>query len=391
MPAFAKPHWDVFISHATEDTERARALVTALSSRGLRGWFDKDSLRFGEPFGASIQEGIRGSATFLVLLSTVAVEKDYVGFEVAQALTLRRPVIPVFLPGLEPGASKKEVFRQAAQYHGLKVGETFEPADMDRLARAIKRKALWARVPRGLKWAALLGIVAGVVLGGLALEKRFSRGVARDVALLVAGQPPPADPALPKPTLRWGLYGAPASAPTWIELADGATLRSGEDYFLRAAPMTAGWLYVWQTDSSGKQFWWFPRNETRPDSTGRNPVAAGEEVLLPPGNKGAYRLDAVTGDEHFFVVFCAARWPELEEALRKGGADLPQVLTARQVQVLEARSKGSVGVVTAQLDKPATTWAGKPVAWSDKEYRANANYVLGYRRVVHVPASEPKP
>ena len=107
---------------------------------------------------------------------------------------------------------------------------------------------------------------------------------------------------------------------------------------------------------------------------------------MPPGENGAYRLDDATGDEDFLVVFCTARWPELEQALaRGGGSELRQVLSAGEVRSLQARAKGSAGVVVSKLDKPTSLLAGRSVAWSEKEYRANGPCVIGYRRIVHAP------
>jgi hypothetical protein len=77
---------------------------------------------------------------------------------------------------------------------------------------------------------------------------------------------------------------------------------------------------VFQVDSRGKADWLFPAN-AREYSSGGNPVKAGQDVQIPPANKHAFYLDTSTGAEHLYVVFSATRWPALEEALARPGAE----------------------------------------------------------------------
>lgn len=62
--------WDVFLSHASEDTESiARPLAEELRKRGFKVWFDKYQLKIGDSLRRSIDEGIARSKFGVVLLS----------------------------------------------------------------------------------------------------------------------------------------------------------------------------------------------------------------------------------------------------------------------------------------------------------------------------------
>ncbi len=65
--------FDVFISHASEDTELARSLSGALSNRGLKCWFDKERLTPWEGWDARLKEAIDHSRGCLVVLSKASV------------------------------------------------------------------------------------------------------------------------------------------------------------------------------------------------------------------------------------------------------------------------------------------------------------------------------
>ena len=55
-------NWDVFVSHASEDKEFARALAEGLSKKGLSVWFDDFELKVGDSLRRSI-DNVRGAIT----------------------------------------------------------------------------------------------------------------------------------------------------------------------------------------------------------------------------------------------------------------------------------------------------------------------------------------
>jgi hypothetical protein len=71
-------HWDVFISHASEDKEVvALPLAKALRKAGLRVWLDKRELRVGDSLREKIDEGLAQSSFGIVILSENFLAKDW--------------------------------------------------------------------------------------------------------------------------------------------------------------------------------------------------------------------------------------------------------------------------------------------------------------------------
>ena len=81
-------NWDIFVSHAFEDKEFARALANALSKKGLRVWFDEFQLRVGDSLRRSIDYGLSKSRFGAVVLSPSFFAKEWTQKEL-DALTAR--------------------------------------------------------------------------------------------------------------------------------------------------------------------------------------------------------------------------------------------------------------------------------------------------------------
>ena len=65
----------VFLSYAREDGASAARLCEGLRDHNRNVWFDRDSIRGGEPWRAAIERAIRDSDFFVALLSDVSVSK----------------------------------------------------------------------------------------------------------------------------------------------------------------------------------------------------------------------------------------------------------------------------------------------------------------------------
>lgn len=65
-----RPEYDVFISHAWEDKEDfVEEFVQALINRGIKVWYDKSEIIWGDSMRARIDEGLRKSKFGVVILS----------------------------------------------------------------------------------------------------------------------------------------------------------------------------------------------------------------------------------------------------------------------------------------------------------------------------------
>ena len=76
-----------FLSYAHEDVASAQRLYDSLTRRGIRVWFDRESLQPGERWESAIRREIRAARYFLALLSSRSVsKKGFVQKEIRQGL-----------------------------------------------------------------------------------------------------------------------------------------------------------------------------------------------------------------------------------------------------------------------------------------------------------------
>jgi len=67
--------YDVFICHATEDKDFTDLLVQALKDAGIRVWYDKFELNWGDDLRTSIDEGLKKSKYGIVVFSPAFLKK----------------------------------------------------------------------------------------------------------------------------------------------------------------------------------------------------------------------------------------------------------------------------------------------------------------------------
>lgn len=94
-------HYDVFISHATEDNEEiARPLANALMNEGLEVWYDEFSLRIGDKLRQSIDYGLANSRYGIVILSSHFLAKEWPQRELdgltAREVNGKKVILPVW-------------------------------------------------------------------------------------------------------------------------------------------------------------------------------------------------------------------------------------------------------------------------------------------------------
>ena len=122
-PSVEGEPYDVFISHASEDTDAVvRPLAEALRTAGLRVWFDEFELRIGDSLRQKIDRGLASSRFGVVVLSHAFFGKGWTTYEldgiVTKTVTGEQVLLPVW-----HNVSKSEVM-------------TYSPSLADKLARS---------------------------------------------------------------------------------------------------------------------------------------------------------------------------------------------------------------------------------------------------------------
>lgn len=91
----------IFISYSSKDTEFTNRLVADLEQADHSVWQDQSTLRGGQDWLAEIDRAIHNCAIVILVLSPNAIESQWVQREIAQALNLQKPVIPVLIKEID--------------------------------------------------------------------------------------------------------------------------------------------------------------------------------------------------------------------------------------------------------------------------------------------------
>lgn len=93
------PQFDVFISHATEDKPYVEPLVKALEAAGIRVWFDKSALEWGDDLRSSIDRGLKNCRYGIVVFSKAFLrKKKWTEYELNSLFALEQPGKKIILP-----------------------------------------------------------------------------------------------------------------------------------------------------------------------------------------------------------------------------------------------------------------------------------------------------
>lgn len=91
-------------------------------------------------------------------------------------------------------------------------------------------------------------------------------------------------------------------------LTNGTVLRDGDHYKITFTPQADGYIYIFQTDTSGKVYQLFPMSSMKGvEVHNYNPVKANVTYTLPAADKSFY-LDEQQGEEK--IYFIAAKQPD---------------------------------------------------------------------------------
>ena len=94
----------LFISHSSQDDAFVGNLRAVLADHGQAGWIDSRELRGGDPLWTEIKTAITDASAYAVVVSTDALQSNWVGEELLHALKVQKergrdkfPVIPLSL------------------------------------------------------------------------------------------------------------------------------------------------------------------------------------------------------------------------------------------------------------------------------------------------------
>ena len=121
MPADIE--YDVFLSHASEDNEWCEKLALRLRDEGVRVWFDKWELEYGDHLLVRVNEGIEKSRK-MIAVWTESYFRDNKVWTLAESysqqhadvLAVQRPLIPLPSQRVQAASdAEKHSFRRLPQ------------------------------------------------------------------------------------------------------------------------------------------------------------------------------------------------------------------------------------------------------------------------------------
>lgn len=187
MPAQTPPAvhpYRVFISYARKEELYRDRLAGRLKGLGLRPLWDMELAGPGDPFSASLREGIAHAHIFMPILTAESMSHPWVHQETGYAMGVNVPVVPVTV-GEDPSGL-------AAELQALKTAPDFSDLATERLTRAIERLLEARRAELALTFAcaarpearaAMLAFHTGEASGGPAFGPLRQRGALTSFSL----------------------------------------------------------------------------------------------------------------------------------------------------------------------------------------------------------------
>jgi hypothetical protein len=118
------PLFDVFISHATEDKSYVEPLVKALEAAGIRVWYDKSALEWGDDLRPGIDRGLTNCRYGVVVFSKAFLrKKKWTEYELDSLFAMEKVGRKVILP-IWHGITRDDLIQ-------------YSPAFADRLAKIL--------------------------------------------------------------------------------------------------------------------------------------------------------------------------------------------------------------------------------------------------------------
>lgn len=94
----------VFISHSSSDAAWAREFGHSLQQRGLKVWFDSNAIHSGQSLSEAVEKGLRESSVIVLLVTSDALKRPNLFFEIGAAMGMGKPLVPVVSRDVDPSA-----------------------------------------------------------------------------------------------------------------------------------------------------------------------------------------------------------------------------------------------------------------------------------------------
>ena len=140
-----KSSYDVFLSYSSQDKPWVAEFVSTLKGAGVRPWFDVWELVPGEPWQEKLEEALRKSRTFVVVLSPHNAGSPWTFFELGAAIADDKRIIPVATEDLDlttlPVALRRLQFLKepSSQAAGRRLAEVLGKARLSGSQRPAKK------------------------------------------------------------------------------------------------------------------------------------------------------------------------------------------------------------------------------------------------------------
>ena len=123
-------NYDVFISHASEDKESfVNDLVEELTKLGVKVWYDKLCIIWGDSLRSKIDEGLRNSKYGIVILSEAYIKKGWTQYELEGLFNIEMTNGKTILP-IWHNITKRQVKEFSPTIAGrLAINTTMQTAD----------------------------------------------------------------------------------------------------------------------------------------------------------------------------------------------------------------------------------------------------------------------
>ncbi|NOY67005.1 MAG: toll/interleukin-1 receptor domain-containing protein [Gammaproteobacteria bacterium] len=156
-----------FISHASRDIDKALELVELLEKKGLNCWIAPRNIRPSKSYSHEISHGISASKCLILLLSDEANQSDAVRNEIELAFRKKKPIFPVRIEEVPPGA-ELEFFVSSVQWVEAWKGQL--PDYIEAIAESIEHGEIAQLVDsttKRMRFKKTLLLVSGLVSLGI--------------------------------------------------------------------------------------------------------------------------------------------------------------------------------------------------------------------------------